>query len=122
MILTNERRKYARYTLGDSAIAVFGTCPGTISDISLGGLSFYFLESDRPSPASDTVDILDGQHGFFLEKIPCRTVDDRLMVNESPYNLIKMVKRSLEFVGISSVQKAELKAYINSVTAEMVMH
>nr|MBF0221066.1 PilZ domain-containing protein [Desulfobulbaceae bacterium] len=111
---TQERRRNVRYKLGDSAIAVFGESPGHISDISVGGLSFIYLDSDRPSPESDSVDILDGQQSFFLEKIPCRTVVERLVVNESPYNLIKMVRRSLEFVGISDLHKNQIESYINS--------
>lgn len=114
MKFTEDRRKHTRHRLGDSAIAVFGNSPGHIKDISLGGLSFIYLDSDRPSPVSDTVDILDGQKNFFLEEIPCRTIVERLMVNESPYNLIKMVRRSLEFVGISDHQKIQLESYINA--------
>ena len=114
MKFNEERREHTRYKLGDSAIAVFGNSPGHISDISLGGLSFIYLDSDKPSPQSDSVDILDGQQSFFLEKIPCRTVVERLLINESPYNLIKMVRRSLEFNGISDLQKSQIKSYINS--------
>ena len=114
MTISEERRRHTRYQLGDSAIAVFGNSPGHIRDISLGGLSFIYLDTDRPGPESDSVDILDGQQSFFLEKIPCRTVVERLMVNESPYNLIKMVRRSLEFNGISDLQKSQLMSYINA--------
>ena len=113
MEFLKERRKYSRHSLGESAIAVLGSSPGHIRDISLGGLSFVYLDSDRPSPKSGTVDILDGQHNFFLEQIPCRTVEERIMINESPYNLIKMIRRSLEFVGITDEHKDMLETYIN---------
>jgi len=120
MNFTKERRKHVRYSLGDGAVAVFGTSPGPISDISVGGLSFLYLENGRPVPEFESVDILDGSQGFFLEKISCRTVGDCLVVNESPYNLLKLVRRSLEFVGITGVQKAQLESYIHKTTHSLV--
>lgn len=108
----NERRRQPRYRLGDGAIAVTANNPGHIQNISLGGLSFVYLYSEEPKPHGDCVDILDGQNDFFMEAIPCRTVSEKLLINESSFSMIRMVQRSLEFGPLSKSKRAELEVYI----------
>jgi hypothetical protein len=108
----NERRHQPRYRLGEGAIAVSANNPGHIQNISLGGLSFVYLHSDDPKPHGDTVDILDGQNDFFMEAIPCRTISERMLINESSFSMIRMVQRSLEFGPLSKKKLAELEIYI----------
>lgn len=107
-----ERRRQPRYRLGEGAIAVSANNPGHIQNISLGGLSFVYLHSDEPRPCGDTVDILDGQNDFFMEGIPCRTISEKLLVNESSFSMIRMVQRSLEFGPLSKARRADLETYI----------
>jgi hypothetical protein len=108
----NERRRQPRYRLGEGAIAVSANNPGHIQNISLSGLSFVYLDSDKPRPNGDTVDILDGQNDFFMEAIPCRTVSEKILVNESSFSMIRMVQRSLEFGPLSKSTRGELETYI----------
>ena len=108
----NERRSQPRYRLGEGAIAVSANNPGHIQNISMGGLSFVYLHNDTPTPHGESVDILDGQNDFFMEAIPCRTVSEKLLINESSFSMIRMVQRSLEFGTLSKAQRAELKNYI----------
>jgi hypothetical protein len=117
MEFTEERRRHMRYCLGDGAVAVFGNSPGRIADISLGGLSFIYLDSGRPRPVSDTVDILDGQQGFFLGKISCRTILDCPVIDNLPY---KLIKRRLEFIELSAAQKLQIASYIHKQTVSLV--
>lgn len=108
----NERRRQPRYRLGEGAIAVSANIPGHIQNISLGGLSFVYLHSDDPQPNGDTVDILDGQNDFFMESIPCRTISEKLLINESSFSMIRMVQRSLEFGPLNKFRQDELETYI----------
>lgn len=108
----HERRSQPRYRLGEGAIAVSANNPGHIQNISMGGLSFVYMHSDTPTPDGDSVDILDGQNDFFMEAIPCRTVSEKLLVNESSFSMIRMVQRSLEFGALSKSQRAELETYL----------
>ena len=107
-----ERRRQPRYRLGEGAIAVSANNPGHIQNISMGGLSFIYLHRDTPTPDGESVDILDGQNDFFLEAIPCRTVAEKTLLNESSFSMIRMVQRSLEFGSLSQSQRDELEAYI----------
>lgn len=107
-----ERRRQPRYRLGEGAIAVSANNPGHIQDISMGGLSFVYLYNDEPAQDGDTVDILDGQHDFFMEALPCRTVAEKLLINESSFSMIRMVQRSIEFGSLSKSQRVQLEAYI----------
>ena len=107
-----ERRRQPRYRLGEGAIAVSANNPGHIQDISINGLSFIYLHSNEPRPHGDTVDILDGQNDFFMEAIPCHTVSEKLLVNESSFSMMRMVQRSLEFGTLSKSRRGELETYI----------
>lgn len=113
-----EKRAHVRYTLSEGAIALCANHPGHIKDISLGGLAFVSLEPVESSSAIQTVDILDGQNGFFLEQVPCRMLDDTVILNDSPFNTIHMVKRRLQFEGLTETQKTKLQIYLQAHAAE----
>lgn len=112
MKATSERRRQPRYRLGEGAIAVTANTPGHIQNISMGGLSFVYLHGDEPDAEVKSVDILDGQNDFFMEAIPCRTIAETLLVNESSFSMIRMVQRSVEFLEMSKAQMVALEAYI----------
>lgn len=115
-----ERRSQPRYRLGEGAIAISANNPGHIQNISMGGLSFVYLHSDSNGQEAETVDILDGQNDFFMEAIPCRTVSEKLLINESSFSMIRMVQRSLEFVQLTRAQRAQLKSYLSQHSANYV--
>jgi len=112
MKVANERRRQPRYRLGEGAIAVSANNPGHIQNISMGGLSFVYMHSEEEVGDGDSVDILDGQNDFFMEGIPCRTVSEKLLINESSFSMIRMVQRSLEFGAMTKAQRVQLEAYI----------
>jgi hypothetical protein len=112
MRTAEERRRHIRYRVGDSAIAVSSNNPGHIKDICAGGLAFLYLDFDDDHPESDFVDILDGENDFFMERIPCRTVSNHKIINESPFNTVRMVKRTVQFGKLTSAQKSKLEKYI----------
>lgn len=108
----SERRNQPRYRLGEGAIAISANNPGHIQNISMGGLSFVYLHGDTSGEESKTVDILDGEHDFFLEALPCRTVSEKLLINDSSFSMLRMVQCSLEFGQLSRAQKSQLEAYL----------
>jgi len=112
METTNERRCQPRYRLGEGAIALSADISGHIQNISLGGLSFVYLQSDGPKTNGDTIDILDGQNNFFMESIPCQTIIEQPVINQSSFNAMRMVQRSVEFGQLADHKRQELQAYI----------
>lgn len=110
--LASERRSQPRYRLGEGAIAISANNPGHIQNISMGGLSFVYLHGENPGQEAKTVDILDGQNDFFLEAIPCRTVSEKLLINDSSFSMIRMVQCSLEFGKLTKTQRTQLEAYL----------
>lgn len=107
-----EKRAHLRYTLAESAIAVCASHPGHIKDISLGGLAFVSLNGGRSPLGRQTVDIIDGQYEFIMEQVPCRVLADSLIVNESPFNTIRMIRRRIQFEGLTADQQAYLQTYL----------
>lgn len=113
METTNERRCQPRYRLGEGAIALSAGISGHIQNISLGGLSFVYLQSgDRPKAKGDTIDILDGHNNFFMAAIPCQTITEHPVINHSSFNTMRMVQRSVEFGQLDDHKRQELQAYI----------
>jgi hypothetical protein len=112
-----ERRSQPRYRLGEGAIAISANNPGHIQNISMGGLSFVYLHGDTTGQEGKTVDILDGQNDFFMEALPCRTVSEKLLINDSSFSMIRMVQCSIEFGQLSRAQKAQLESYLSQHSA-----
>jgi hypothetical protein len=114
----SERRREPRYQVGDGAMAVSANNSGHIQNISLRGISFYYLLGEIPVENGDTVDIMDGQHNFFMQAIPCRLVSKRVLIKATSISMMRMEFCSLEFGALSKSQKDELEAYVNYIQGQ----
>jgi hypothetical protein len=65
--------------IGEIAVAVFRSNPaklGPIIDISMGGLAFRYVGSQKPSDKSLELDILVAGYGFYLSDLPFIPISD----------------------------------------------
>lgn len=116
-----ERRSHTRFQAKTGAYTVFSrksVIPGRINDISLGGLSFSYVEGEEWYHDSSELDILFGDTDFFLDSIPFETVSDRIIENESPYSQIIMRRCGVKFGDLTSEQKTMLKIFIRQNTLD----
>lgn len=112
-----ERRRHPRYRLSDGAMAVSAGIPGHIKDVSMGGISFVYLYGEDCDRKRETVDILDGQHDFFMEEIPCQVVSKKMLLNGSSFSMIRMMQCSLQFGTLTKAQTIALQGYIRICSA-----
>lgn len=117
----SERRRHPRYRAGEGAMAFTVNTPGRIQDISLGGISFVYVDNpnstlDKDSvsiPKRAAIDIMDRREGFFLEAILYRLVTKKTLINESPFSMTRMVHCAVAFESLTEPQQTGLEVYIH---------
>ena len=120
--IVNQRR-YARFQVPSySAYAVLrrhwprSPIMGDIIDISLGGLSFRYVASEKSSYRSSNIDILLSDGSFYLNKVRVNTILDFEITNEVPFSSITMRRRGVQFGEMTDDQKSDLRYFIQNYT------
>jgi len=117
-----KRRMHERYKVDWCKIGVtkeYYTKIGYIHDISIGGLSFHYVdngEGKEEFPNSAVLSIFLDRKGFFLEKIPFKTINDF----EIEPDFMEMRQRSVQFGEIPRDQKLHLKYLVENLTTEKI--
>jgi c-di-GMP-binding flagellar brake protein YcgR len=118
-----ERRRHKRFQVPSfSAYAVLrrhwlpSPIMGDIIDISLGGLSFRYVASEKSSYRSSGIDILLTDGSFCLNKIRVNTISDFEITNEVPFSSITMRRRGVQFGEMTDDHKSALRYFIQSYT------
>ncbi len=92
---------------------------GYIHDISIGGLSFHYVDNGKGKgefPNSSVLSLFIDRKGFFLEKIPFKTISDFQIEPD----FMEMRQRSVQFGKIPRDQKLHLKYLLANLTTEKV--
>lgn len=108
-----DRRRFPRYRSGDGAMAVSAGIPGTIRNISMGGLSFVFMGSQEPTQDWNSVNIIDPMNNLFLKDLSSRVVLKKILPNNSSFCDMGMIQCSIEYLALLHEQKSDLSTYIN---------
>lgn len=112
-------RGIGRMSMGDIACAVFKCRPrrvGQIRDISLGGVSFSYVDGGECREEDCKLDILVAESAFYLEDLPFRLVTDLAVSEEAGFQVMKTKIVGLQFKNLSSRQNAQLKRFIRRYT------
>ena len=106
-----ERRQHKRFFVKNHAFTTISTKIGQINDISMGGLSFRYMDSQEWSrePVESATLFSDD---FFLDNIPLLTVSDQLVERRTP-SIITERRRSAKFGTLTPEQQAKLQRFIN---------
>jgi len=113
-----KRRMHERYRVDWCKIGVTKehyTKIGYIRDISIGGLSFHYVDNGEGKgefPNSAVLSIFLDSKGFFLEKIPFKTINDFKIEPD----FMEMRQRSVQFGKIPRDQKLHLKYLVENLT------
>jgi hypothetical protein len=121
-----ERRKHKRFQVQDSAFVVLrapgphSTKVGQIVDMSRQGLAFRYIASEERSGGSIELEILLGDHSFYLNKIPFITISDCEVANEIPFSCIQMKRTGVQFGDLAPNQLSQIEYFIrNHTTGEV---
>ena len=114
-----ERRKIRRFQVKDNGFAVINPDPVKlvpIIDISLGGLGFYFNDSEEGLNKSSNLEIMVADCSFYMEKIPFEVVSNSRAFPTKSTSLLDGRRYSLKFGHLQSNQKSQLKYFIRNYT------
>jgi len=112
-----ERRIHKRYPVEDGAYAALKgevNKLGQIMDISVGGLSFRYIDiGDRPKDTFEIDIYVESNNGFSLEGLATRSMSDREILKKVPFSSIVMRRHSVRFEHLSKNHLAQLQYFIN---------
>ena len=114
-----ERRKHKRFRVQDGSFVVFGSDSGKVGqiiDMSMGGLAFSYISGGEHSNGIFELDILLTDHGFYLEKVPVKTVSNLEITGESASVSTTMRRHAVQFEELTHDQTAKLEYFIQKHT------
>ena len=114
-----DQRTHPRFSVKEGAIAAikpYSDVLGQIIDISIGGLSFQYLDSHFNSKQGKNMLILFTKADFLLEDIPFSTVADFKMAESNRFSSLPMRRRCVRFKSLSLDQTQSLMHFILSHT------
>ena len=114
-----DRRKHDRCGVPTSSFVVLGhhgTILGQIIDISMGGLSFRYVDSIE-LPTKSHLDMHMSEHDLCLDRVPFRTVSDSEIPNTVACKIVEgvplscrsMKRGGVKFGKLTQEQKAQLE-------------
>jgi len=104
---SKERRTYQRFTTKSCTIAVSSTI-GQIVDISMGGVSFSYIDTGKLSKNTSAQAIVFGKDDLCLDEFPLRIISDCSMGKG-----ISMMRRcGAVFDELTSKQLSQLEHFI----------
>jgi hypothetical protein len=114
-----DKRKHSRFVISGNAYVAFKeglTKIGKIKDISLGGLSFEYIDEGYVSHQPGRMDIFTSGNAFYLPRIPGEIVYDISTLKDGdpqPYfSTIQMNRCGIQFGNLNDDQTADLKRFI----------
>jgi hypothetical protein len=138
-----ERRKHKRFKIKNGAVAaMITTAPvtseqtkvmsmskdalattknkyirmGQIINISKGGLAFRYTDGGGKSIESSELDILFTQDGFYLDRLPFKTVWTSNAVGIPSVSLLQTSQRGVQFMEMTSHQISQLDYFLHNYT------
>lgn len=123
---TVERRKNKRYKAIEGAYAAISPNShklGQIIDISMGGLSFKYIDTSIEDAEKENLQeesIFLSSMGYYVGDLPFRTVADYEVTNAPSFSSMKIRKRHVQFTDLSFKQLFDLDYYLRNNVSEQV--
>ncbi len=108
---TQDRRSHKRFKVLSGVFAVNSKF-GQIIDISLGGISFRYIDKKRMPPNTEERGFLFSDDDLCLDNIPLRTISDQVVDGGVSTEATIVRRRSLEFGVLTPKQQNLLEHFI----------
>jgi len=112
-----ERRKNKRYKAKEGAYAAISPHSrklGQIIDISIGGLSFKYIDNNEEKEDEPERSIFLSSLGYYVGELPFKTIEDYEITNSPSFSSMKLRKRRVKFAELSFKQLFDLDFYLRS--------
>ncbi len=123
---TVERRRNKRYKAVEGAYAAISPNShklGQIIDISMGGLSFKYIDTSKDDKETDSTpedSVFLSSMGYYVGDLPFKTVSDYEITNAPSFSSMKVRKRHVQFTDLSFKQLFDLDYYLRNNVSEQV--
>lgn len=107
-----ERRKFTRFTPKDGTMAVNNHALGPVVDISMGGLSFRYMDDKTDSLITNLFGIFLGSDDILIDKIQSKVIFSRVLAQGVSFLQTRSHQLSIEFINLSSSQRKKLEDFI----------
>jgi len=107
----NERREHKRFKVLSGVFAL-NTKFGQVDDISLGGISFRYIDRQPCSTAPEERGFLFGDDDLCLDNIPITTVSDEIVSGGVATESTTVRRRSVRFGPLTITQRNMLEHFI----------
>ena len=111
-----ERRKAERYKITGKAFAENSARNGLITDISLEGLAYRYVDRKRWPKESYCLDIVLDEGDFKLPRLPFTIVNEFVAPHDCPDRTLIVKERHIQFLDLTPTQQARLEYFINNHT------
>ena len=119
---TVERRKSKRYEAVNGAYAAISPRShklGQITDISMGGLSFKYVDTNNGDIKNDNQNhseesIFLSSMGFYVGDLPFKTISDEEVTSALSLSSMKVRERKVQFTDLSFKQLFDLDCYLKN--------
>ncbi len=108
-----ERRRHKRYRVKEGALAFLGAVPGSITDISEGGLAVHYVVFDRQPGEELQLDIFFGRDDFYLADLPGKKVNEADSGPDATFSRIRVKRLGVQFGDLTGEQKSRLMYFIH---------
>lgn len=109
-----ERRATPRYPIKEGAVVFNEAHLGEIIDISVGGLSFRTVDGGAKTGDVFDLNILFGDDGFSLNRLPCKSVADFVITRELVPDTKIERRICVQFRDLSAEKKSQLIRFISN--------
>lgn len=114
-----ERRKHERLKAkeGIFAVLVSGNSKlGQIKDISMGGLTFQYVDNGEPVDVSSEVELFSTVYDFHLKKLKIESVEDLAIDNTVPFSSLPIRQLRIQFGKMTPDQSRLLDFFLRKYT------
>ncbi len=108
-----ERRRHKRYRVKEGALAFLGTVPGSISDISEGGLAVHYVVFENQPGEDLQLDIFFGSADFYLADLPGIKVSEADSSPDTTFSRIRVRRLGVKFGELTREQRSRLEYFIH---------
>jgi hypothetical protein len=123
---TVERRRNKRYKAVDGAYAAISPNShklGQIIDISMGGLSFKYIDTSNDDKYENQIPeetVFLSSMGYYVGDLPFQVVSDYEVTNVPSFSSMKVRKRHVQFTDLSFKQLFDLDYYLRNNVSDQV--
>lgn len=122
---TIERRKNKRYKAMEGAYAAITNSNklGQIIDISMGGLSFKYIDTENESEGPEKRNeesIFLSSMGYYVGDLPFQTIADYKITDTPSFSSMVVRKRHVKFTDLTFKQLFDLDHYMKNNVSEEI--